>query len=84
MFRAMFSPIIRSTWLYLQYLVVFTQDAAGLCLGWVETAFHLNQILWIKSSAPDDGRKYRPKHVQLTWNNKLIYILYLVGYLHNS
>jgi hypothetical protein len=23
MFRAMFSPIIRSTWLYLQYLVVY-------------------------------------------------------------
>ena len=29
MFRAMFSPIIRSTWLYLQYLVVFTQEATG-------------------------------------------------------
>jgi len=24
MFRAIFSPIIRSTWLYLQYVVVFT------------------------------------------------------------
>ena len=34
----MFSPIIRSTWLYLQYLVVFTQVAAGWCLGWFETA----------------------------------------------
>jgi len=30
MFRAMFSPIIRSIWLYLQYLVVFTQVAAGV------------------------------------------------------
>jgi hypothetical protein len=29
MFRAIFSPTIRSTWLYLQYLVVFTQVAAG-------------------------------------------------------
>jgi hypothetical protein len=29
MFRAMFSPIIRITWLYLQYLVVLTQVAAG-------------------------------------------------------
>jgi hypothetical protein len=29
MFQAMFSLIIRSTWLYLQYLVVFT--AAGYC-----------------------------------------------------
>jgi hypothetical protein len=35
MFRAMFSPIIRNILLYLQYLVVFTQVAAGWCLGWV-------------------------------------------------
>jgi len=33
MFRAMFSPIIKSTWLYLQYLVVFTQVAAGWSAG---------------------------------------------------
>jgi len=39
MFRAMFSPIIRSTWLYLQYLVVFTQVAAGWCLECIETQF---------------------------------------------
>jgi hypothetical protein len=31
MFRAMFSPIIGSTWLYLQYLVAFTQVVAGWC-----------------------------------------------------
>jgi hypothetical protein len=37
MFRAMFSPITRYTWLYLQYLVVFTQVAADWCLGGVET-----------------------------------------------
>jgi hypothetical protein len=37
MFRAMFSPIINGTWLYLQYLVVFTQVAAGWCPEWVET-----------------------------------------------
>jgi len=41
MFRAMFSPIIGSTWPYLQYLVVFTQFAAGWCLEWVETQFQL-------------------------------------------
>jgi len=33
----MFSPIIRSAWLYSQYLVVFTQVVAGWCLEWVET-----------------------------------------------
>ena len=37
MFRAMFSPIIRSTWLYLQYLVMFTQVAVGWCPEWFET-----------------------------------------------
>jgi len=39
MFWAMFSPIIRSIWLYLQYLVVFTQVAAGRqsAATWVNT-----------------------------------------------
>jgi len=41
------------------------------------------QILYIQSSAPDDGRKHRPKHVQPTWNNKLIYIVHLVVYFHS-
>jgi hypothetical protein len=36
----------------------------------------------IQSSAPDDGRKYRPKHVEPTWNNKVIYIVHIVGYFH--
>jgi hypothetical protein len=34
-------------------------------------------------SALDDGRKHRPKHVQLTWNNKLIYTVHLVGYFYS-
>ena len=33
------------------------------------------QILQIQSGAPDDGRKHRPKHVELTTNNKLTYIV---------
>jgi hypothetical protein len=37
----------------------------------------------MQSSAPDDGRKNRPKHVEPTWNNKLIYIVHLVGYFHS-
>ena len=39
MFQAMFSPIIRSTLLYLQYLVVFTQVAASCqpAATWVNT-----------------------------------------------
>ena len=83
MFRATFSPIIRSTWLYLQYLAVFTQVAACWCLGWVEThPRHQQAATWVNttryckySRAPDDGRKHRPKHVQLTRNNKLTYIV---------
>jgi hypothetical protein len=42
----LFSPIIRSTLLYLQYLVVFTQVAAGWCLGWVETSFEPTQDMF--------------------------------------
>ena len=37
----------------------------------------------MQSSAPDDGRKHCPKHVDLTWNNKLIDIVHLVGYFHS-
>jgi hypothetical protein len=33
------------------------------------------QILEIKSSAPDDIKNHRPKHVELTRNNKLNYIV---------
>ena len=109
MFRAKFSPIIRSTWLYLQHLVVFPQVVAGWCHGWATHPRHqpaatwvntiryckyrqvllmmgeniarnmsnssktpagINsgeqcQILWIQASAPDDGRKHRPKHEHL-------------------
>jgi hypothetical protein len=41
------------------------------------------KILQIQSSAPDDGRKHLPKHVELTRINKLIYIVHLVGCVHN-
>jgi len=34
MFRVMFSPIIRSTWLYLQHLRLSTGIAAGWYHGW--------------------------------------------------
>jgi hypothetical protein len=27
--------------------------------------------------------KHRPKHVQLTWHNKLVYIVHFVGYSHS-
>jgi len=53
MFRAMFLPIMRSTWLYLQYLVVFTQVAAGWYPEWVETA---KQLLMMGEKSPETCR----------------------------
>jgi len=43
MFRAMFSPVIRSTWLYLQYVVMFT---LGLQVGG-----------WAQGQQPRPGKK---------------------------
>ena len=40
MFRAMSSPIIRSTWLYLHLLILSTSIAAGWCHGWDGTPSH--------------------------------------------
>ena len=68
MFRTMSSPIIRST------LTVFTQSHE-----WDGTEFHLirdtirQQYRWsiseaVNTSALDDGRRHRPKHVELTRN----------------
>ena len=59
--------------------IVRTEILAGSCQqhGWTL----LDTVN--KSSAPDDGRKHRPKHVELTWNNKLNYIVHLVGYFHS-
>jgi len=31
-----------------------------------------HQILQIQSSAPDDGRKHRPQHVELTRKNNIL------------
>jgi len=58
------------------------------CHGWVETAFQLihdisrQQLGWILPEAVntvkcslEDGRKHRPKHVELTSYNKLTYIV---------
>jgi hypothetical protein len=113
MFRAMFSPIIRSTWLYLQYLLVFTQVAAGWCPEWVETELcrlwdvyytpynlhssvlthsgHQPAATWVNTNIYCKysqvllmmGEKNCPKHVEPTWNNKLIHIMHLVGYFRS-
>jgi hypothetical protein len=49
MFWAKFLPIIRSTWLYLQYLVMFTQVAAGWCLFERQSRYTYCWSRWNKS-----------------------------------
>ena len=55
-----YSPVFWLSW-------TSTKTPAGSHLG------EYYQIL--QSSAPDDGRKHRPKHVELTRNNKLTCIV---------
>ena len=55
MFRAIFSPIIRSTWLYLQYLVEFNQVAVCWCLEWVETTHSRLLVIFIVVSRRTDS-----------------------------
>ena len=54
MFWAMPSPIIRSTWLYLQHLILSTDIAAGCCHGCDGNLIHDNsrqQYRWTTSEA---------------------------------
>jgi len=77
----MFSPIVRSTWLYLQYLVAFTQVAAGYqpAATWVNATRYCkySQVLLTM------GENIARNKVEPTWNNKLIYIVHFVGYFHS-
>ena len=56
MFPATSSPIIRSTWLYLQFLILTTDIATGWYHGWDGT-----------HGVPSHSW-YQPKHVELTRN----------------
>jgi hypothetical protein len=92
MFRAMFSPIIMSTWLYLQYVVVFTQAAAGWYLEGVEThPRHQPAAAWVNTTT---YCKYRQVLLMMgenivrnmynrLWNNRWINIVHLVGHFQN-
>jgi hypothetical protein len=86
MFWAMFSSIIRSTWLYLQYLVVFNQAAAGWCLGWVcsqavcKCVWHI-PLLCVQWKTLDDWQRNCPKHVEFHFKNKCEKLVHLVGFI---
>ena len=76
MFRAINSPILRSTFellMCIQLLVQCTDTAADRCHGGTVAPFGssvgaLYQKLYTRmqfKGAPEDGRIYRPKHVGL-------------------
>ena len=60
---------------------MFTQVAAGWqpAAAWVNTTRYCkySQVLLMMDE------NIAPKHVEPTWNNKLIYIVHLVGYFHS-
>jgi hypothetical protein len=67
-----------------EQLTVFA--VSGVPMGHQPAATWVNTTRYCKYSQvllPDDGRKHRLKHVEMTWNNKLIYIMHLVGYFHS-
>jgi hypothetical protein len=72
-----------------KYIPIYIQPDATLHSLYLETVLHVSThprhqpaATWVnttryckESSAPDDGRKHRPKHVELTRNNKLTRIV---------
>ena len=56
MFPAMSSPIIRSTWLYLQLLILSTDIAAEWCHGWDGTVSSISSMTQAGSKAVDNIR----------------------------
>jgi hypothetical protein len=70
-----------------EHLTVFTVSGAGhpsccrLAAG--SSLVEQYQILQIQSSASDNGRKHCLKPVEPNWNNKLIYTVNPIDYLHS-
>jgi hypothetical protein len=73
MFRAVISPILRSTRLCLQLVVQCTDGVAS---------WQYRQRIIQQSSAPEDGRKCRPKHVELIGIITKLFLLHLVCCLY--
>jgi hypothetical protein len=63
-----------------QHSPVSTHSRHQPAATWVNTTRHCkySQVLLF-----DDRRKHRPKDVEPTWNNKLMYVVHLVGYFHS-
>ena len=82
MFWAIFSPILGSTRLCLQLVVdevELSSTSSSLPAGSIVVALY--HKLQTQCSAPEDGRNYRPKHVELIGIINKPLLLHLVGYI---
>jgi hypothetical protein len=68
-----FRPV---TWVRFHHGGTATRSPAGNLVG------ALYHKLYTRSNAPEDGRIYRPKHVELIRINNKPLLLHLVGCLH--
>jgi len=78
MFRTVFPSITRISRLYIQHQVYVIQ------VGWLPASkqstnlYDIFLMLYVQPWTPDDGRKYRPKHVE--WYSISPKIVHLVGF----
>ena len=81
MFREIIFPIFRSTRLCFTACGIMHPRCCVPATSWVHYTTSCNT----QSSAPEDGRNHRPKHVELIWIVNKPLLLHLVGclyYLH--
>ena len=78
MFRAIISPIIRSTRLCVTACSIMHLQ----CCRQAALLVHYTTSCNTQSSAPEDGRNYRPKHVELIGIINKPLLLHLVGCLY--
>ena len=78
MFRALIPPIFRSTRLFVTACGIIHPRCCRTATSWVHYTTSCN----IPSSAPEDGRNNRPKHVELIGIINKPLLLHLVGCLY--
>jgi len=87
MFRVIISPILRSTRLCLQFVAKCTIDAADWWHEWCGNVpqshlIHVTSRQQFWCIIPEDGRNYRPKHVELIEITNKLLMLHIVGSLY--
>jgi len=76
MFRAIITPIFRSTRLCVTVCGIMHPRCCRSASSWVRYTASC------KCSAPEDGRNYRPKHVELIGIINKLLLLHLVGCIY--